>query len=74
MIFCCNKLRSIIFPENLRFISEYAFKNNELRNIIFSKSIEAVGVDAFSENDLITLNMDTIILPDRLKNIDRYVL
>ena len=45
----CSKLKTVIFPESMRNISEAAFRNcTALDSVVFPKSIESIGDYAFA--------------------------
>ncbi|MBQ4222239.1 MAG: leucine-rich repeat protein, partial [Prevotella sp.] len=46
----CEKLASVIIPENVETIGKYAFYYNDLKNIVIPKSVKEIGTYAFSGN------------------------
>lgn len=45
----CNKLDSIIIPEGVEMIPEYAFAHTQLRVVYVPSSVKTIGQDAFSD-------------------------
>ena len=61
----CEKLKSIIFPENLKKIEYCAFGCTfSLKEVIFPENIQFIGENAF----MYCFSLEKIIIPERFKN------
>ena len=60
----CEKLKSVIFPENLKKINSSVFSYSSLKEIIFPKNIKKISKFSF-EN---CKSLEKIIIPKKFKN------
>lgn len=63
----CKLLQSIIIPNSVTTIDDYAFKNSGLSNVILPNQLKRVGNEAFKGAKL-----SNLILPDSLETIGNY--
>ena len=66
--FCCSKLKTIEFPNNLQEIEQKSFYQADLENIIFPDSLTKIGNSAFSYSN----KLDIIHWSSALKTIGSY--
>jgi len=62
-----GKLSSIIMPDGIIKIGDYAFYGNKITSVAFPATLEYIGTAAFSTNEL-----SDVELPPSLKNIKAY--
>ena len=58
---CGKELTSVIMPDTLIEIDDYAFAANELEMIYISKNVERIGDSSFYDN-----NLESIVIPSKL--------
>ncbi|MFA5045960.1 MAG: leucine-rich repeat protein, partial [Paludibacter sp.] len=63
-----KKIKSIIMPQTVTSVGEYAFGSTSLSSVIFSKSLKSIGIYAFS----VCTDLNSISLPDSLVTIGEY--
>ena len=65
----CQKLKSVIFPENLEIIQMDAFGNcYSLKELIFPENIQFIGIHAFSH----CISLEKIIIPKNIIDINNW--
>ena len=52
-----NELTSVIIPDSVTSIGNYAFFNNQLTSVIIPNSVTSIGMGAFSSNQLISVTI-----------------
>ena len=57
--FANKNLISVVIPNSVTTIDDYAFHNNNLTSIVIPDSVTAIGWDAFSDNQL-----TSVVIPD----------
>jgi hypothetical protein len=63
-----KKIKSMIMPQTVTSICEYAFGSTSLSSVSFSKSLRSIGIYAFS----VCTDLNSISLPDSLTTIGEY--
>jgi len=63
-----KKIKSMIMPQTVTSIGEYAFGSTSLSSISFSKSLKSIGIYAFS----VCTDLNSISLSDSLQIISEY--
>ena len=60
-------LTSVVIPNTITYIGDYAFQNNNLTSVTFGSSVTRIGMQAFQGNRL-----TSIIIPNSIIDIDSY--
>ena len=64
---CCLGITSVVIPESVTYIGDYAFESNDLTSINIPDSVTRIGDNAFSNNKLTSID-----IPDSVKYIGDY--
>ena len=63
-----KKIKSMIMPQTVTSVGEYAFGSTSLSSVSFSRSLRSIGIYAFS----VCTDLSSISLPDSLVTIGEY--
>lgn len=64
---CCMGLTSVVIPDSVTYIGDYAFVSNDLTSVNIPDSVTRIGDNAFSNNKLTSID-----IPDSVKYIGDY--